>query len=186
MTIQYTKVTWYSKLIALILFILLPVWGFYLGRKYERAAMPQTAGYESTVYTSGMDEYISKAALLTPSHDGKIFVAYKLLGDSLEGSTKTLYVWAYIQEYYVEDGKLQEGSGMSVPIAIQARLIGKYYLPVSYEIPQDGGQYAVDVKRIFPTEFHDFIFGKDVGEKNDELRKLEKQLQVNAKNYYKL
>jgi len=34
MTIKYNKVTWYSKLLALILFVILPFIGFYLGMKY--------------------------------------------------------------------------------------------------------------------------------------------------------
>ena len=35
MHIQWNKVTWYSKLLALILFVALPFIGFYLGIKYE-------------------------------------------------------------------------------------------------------------------------------------------------------
>src|ERR1044072_2461483 len=35
MAIQWNKVTWYSKLLALILFVALPFTGFYLGIKYE-------------------------------------------------------------------------------------------------------------------------------------------------------
>ena len=34
MTIEYNKVTWYSKLLALILFVALPFIGFWLGMKY--------------------------------------------------------------------------------------------------------------------------------------------------------
>ncbi|MEI8061920.1 MAG: hypothetical protein WCG97_01325 [bacterium] len=37
MTIKFNKVTWYSKLAALILFILVvPTLTFYIGREYER------------------------------------------------------------------------------------------------------------------------------------------------------
>lgn len=58
MKIEYTKVTWYSKLLALILFIGLPFLGFYLGSKYEKlvvAAEPSqivTAGTTSSQTTS--------------------------------------------------------------------------------------------------------------------------------------
>src|SRR3989344_2020874 len=37
MKIEWTKVTWYSKLLALILFVLLPLTGFYLGIWYQKA-----------------------------------------------------------------------------------------------------------------------------------------------------
>ena len=36
MKIEMRKVTWYSKLLALILFILLPFIGFWFGMEYER------------------------------------------------------------------------------------------------------------------------------------------------------
>ncbi|MEK7187385.1 MAG: hypothetical protein AAB691_00885 [Patescibacteria group bacterium] len=35
MTIEWNKVTWYSKLIALVLFVALPLAGFYLGMMYQ-------------------------------------------------------------------------------------------------------------------------------------------------------
>ena len=182
MSIQYTKVTWYSKLLALILFIAMPFWGFWLGRKYERAAMPTPTQIESS---QEVQDFVG-SKLISPSHNGKVFVAYKLLGNKTEDNIRTLYVWAYIQEYYKDGNRLREGTGMSLPIAIQTKLLGKIYLPVSYEIPRDGSDYATDVRRIFPTEYHDFIFGKDIDEKNAELRKLESQVQTNAKSFYKL
>ena len=37
---QYNKVTWYSKLAAMILFIALPFMGFYLGMKYQEGLNP--------------------------------------------------------------------------------------------------------------------------------------------------
>lgn len=38
MAIEWQKVTWYSKLLALALFVALPFMGFYLGMKYENVA----------------------------------------------------------------------------------------------------------------------------------------------------
>jgi len=37
---KFNQVTWYSKLLAMILFIALPFLGFYVGMKYERAIVP--------------------------------------------------------------------------------------------------------------------------------------------------
>mgnify|MGYP001560749866 CR=1 FL=1 len=37
MTIEWNEVTWYSKLLALVLFVALPFIGFYFGVKYEKA-----------------------------------------------------------------------------------------------------------------------------------------------------
>jgi hypothetical protein len=49
MTIQWNKVTWYSKLIALILFIALPFIGFYLGITYQKM---RAAGFEGKTIIS--------------------------------------------------------------------------------------------------------------------------------------
>jgi len=37
MTILWNKVTWYSKLIALVLLVVLPTAGFILGMEYQKA-----------------------------------------------------------------------------------------------------------------------------------------------------
>ena len=38
---KYNQVTWYSKVIAMVLFIALPFVGFYLGMKYQEGINPQ-------------------------------------------------------------------------------------------------------------------------------------------------
>ena len=43
MKLQWNKVTWYSKLIAVLVFLGVFVWAFYLGRQYE-----EIAGMEAT------------------------------------------------------------------------------------------------------------------------------------------
>lgn len=39
---KYNRVTWYSKVIAMVLFIALPFIGFYLGMKYQEGVNPPT------------------------------------------------------------------------------------------------------------------------------------------------
>lgn len=39
MTIQWNKVTWYSKLVAVVLFVGVFFLGFYLGREYEEVRL---------------------------------------------------------------------------------------------------------------------------------------------------
>jgi len=45
MKIQWNKVTWYSKLIAVVLFIAVFFLGFYLGREYEEARSGEGQGH---------------------------------------------------------------------------------------------------------------------------------------------
>jgi len=44
MSVQWTSVTWYSKLIALVLFVALPFLGFWLGVRYGEARVTATGG----------------------------------------------------------------------------------------------------------------------------------------------
>ena len=39
--ISYTTVTWYSWALAIIMFVGLPIAGFYVGRWYEHETIPQ-------------------------------------------------------------------------------------------------------------------------------------------------
>jgi len=48
---KVNSVTWYSKLLAIILFITLPFFGFYLGMKYQEA----TAIKENTVTNNNLN-----------------------------------------------------------------------------------------------------------------------------------
>ena len=49
MRIKWNEVTWYSKLLALIIFILFPILGFYVGVTYERAELEARGAHFSTV-----------------------------------------------------------------------------------------------------------------------------------------
>ncbi|HSX57731.1 MAG TPA: hypothetical protein VLE47_00470 [Candidatus Saccharimonadales bacterium] len=49
---KFNQVTWYSKLIALILFVALPFIGFYLGMQYQELTHPTTEVQTTTVSNS--------------------------------------------------------------------------------------------------------------------------------------
>ncbi len=66
--IEWNKVTWYSKLLALILFVALPFLGFYYGMEYQKTLLsienisPDTAVSSSTQNLSCVTEYYSNPA----------------------------------------------------------------------------------------------------------------------------
>ena len=49
---KYNQVTWYSKVIAMVLFIALPFIGFYLGMKYQEGISPQINNVVNTTQKS--------------------------------------------------------------------------------------------------------------------------------------
>lgn len=72
---KFNQVTWYSKILALILFISLPFAGFWLGAKYEKATTLDDTKTEQTVsgYTSLIDT--DEIAVQTKYENG--FLKYK-------------------------------------------------------------------------------------------------------------
>ncbi len=165
-------------MISLVLIIAAFLSGKTYGRKDSRESSNSPSGT--------VESFISNAPLTAPQFGGKIFVAYKTLGEIPEGNGKILYAWAYIQEYYVEDGTLRTGSGASIPLAIHTKPVGEFFLPTSYETPRDGSLFAADVAKLFPKNIQDLISGKNTAQRNAEIKKLENQTLANAKAYFKL
>lgn len=76
MKIEWNKVTWYSKLVALMLFVTLPSMGFYLGIQYQKAISPTTSSTSSTsIKTSeGSTDTATSSARKIDITDWKTFV----------------------------------------------------------------------------------------------------------------
>lgn len=84
------SVTWYSKLAAAIIFIVLPFVGFYLGMKYQEA-----------VSTSNTDTIVDSGN----NNDSDSNVAWETLVSTIEITVKTKY----------EDGKLKYTGTVQTP-----------------------------------------------------------------------
>jgi len=63
-----------------------------------------------------------------------------------------LYVWVRCGEFILQNGKLKELSGISVPAKIDYPNELSFYdlSKFSYEVPRDGSLYSKDIKTIFP------------------------------------
>lgn len=118
------------------------------------------------------------------SPDGQTFVSYEVLGEEVQGNLRNLYVWALIQEYYIGEGKLAEGSGSSLPIKIVEENTNNEWVPQSYRAPGDGTQYSKDIQEIFPQDVHDKIFAS-TADHNARAERLQVENQQKAENYFK-
>ncbi|MFO7874848.1 MAG: PspC domain-containing protein [Bacteroidales bacterium] len=100
------------------------------------------------IQRSQIKDYL-KNEFISPSFGGEIFADYYIFGKD----SNNIYLWAYISEYYKEDGDLQQGTATSLPISLKLQrqeIIG-------YSIPGDGASYSRDVRNIFPANYHDNI-----------------------------
>jgi hypothetical protein len=97
-------------------------------------------------------QYISANSLLAPtSSGGRVFVAYQDLGEGQNGTTTTRYIWALIQEYYLDHGTLERGTGSSIPLAIHLIHQSGQDIVTGYDAPRDS-DYGGDIARIFPQD----------------------------------
>ena len=52
------------------------------------------------------------------AYGGKVFAAYQVMGTEQAGQVIKLYLWALVQEYYVEQNTLKDGTASSVPVVL--------------------------------------------------------------------
>ncbi len=129
----------------------------------QTAALEQAQKNRVFSYTSHdfVIHYLEQSSLVKPNFGGKVFVAYEDLGNTTKGLFTEQYVWAHIQEYYVENGVLKEGTGASLPLLLTVKKNGNTYVIINYEAPGDGAAYSQDIKRIFPESTQELILGQD-------------------------
>ena len=80
--------------------------------------------------------------------DFKVFTDIAKLGIRQCKDETYVYVWALVESYYIQDGKLIHNSGSSIPY----KFILKNDEIITYEIPKDGSEYAKSIKKIFPID----------------------------------
>lgn len=76
-----------------------------------------------------------------------------------ENNPFPLYVWVRCGEFIIQNGKLKELSGLSVPTKINYPNQLSFYdiSKFSYEVPRDGSLYSKDIKTIFPLNVQNRI-----------------------------
>ena len=88
------------------------------------------------------------------SKAGEMRCAYRPLGQS----GKRVFVWSMCSELLAVDGRLVDGSGMSLPAAFEIEVDSGHARVAGVEVPQDGSGYAPSIRRIFPADIWPAIF----------------------------
>lgn len=78
--------------------------------------------------------------------EGKIFTAYKLLGQD----TNNVYLWVYMKEY----NGYQSGI---LPLVLNVTYKNNSLQIISHQKPRDGAYYSLDIKSMFPKELQDQV-----------------------------
>lgn len=108
--------------------------------------------------SSAVEGYLA-AFLIEPAYGGQVYCASETLEVEQVGDAIKAWVWAVCEEFYVEEGVLQVGSGFSGPLMVyllsneqdyQPGARDRSYMATGYAKPGDGSEMADDINRIFP------------------------------------
>ncbi|MBB6452642.1 hypothetical protein HNQ94_001088 [Salirhabdus euzebyi] len=106
-----------------------------------------------------METYLTND-VMKPNFGGNVYSAYEILDSNKEKGE--VYLWALIEEYYVEGEKVDLGSGMSVPMVLHVKIDQGTLQILDHTLPQDGSYYTEDVKKLFPKNTHNKIFNYSI------------------------
>lgn len=124
------------------------------GEGATTSAMTDKDYYEKAV------EFVKNEKIKTEDHINTKegyhkFAIYEGFGVAEENGTTYAYMHIGDSSYYLENGKIEQGSGSSM--AYKVKFVNGE--PVSYENPTDGAGQEADYKRLFPTDVFKKIYG---------------------------
>lgn len=143
-----------SKAVSLILVVLVVVSVGCQGLVQTKT--PTVSSPELSTPSEEIDGYLA-SQLLPSSFGGVVFCAHQTLAvESKEGAT-TSYLWVLCQEFYCHQQQLEVGSGVSLPVALEAKRQDGGRWSFEHRTPRDGLSYDADVSTIFPTRVQRLI-----------------------------
>ena len=86
-------------------------------------------------------------------------------------------------EYYVKNGVLMQGTGVSMPVALISVHSRSGDKIMEHQKPVDGEGYGDSIRKIFPKKYHKAIFAESK-EYNRRADSLLKDTERQAKIYY--
>jgi hypothetical protein len=107
--------------------------------------------------------------------NGKIYCEYDVLDAEIAGVNGKLYLWAFCQEYYHKDQKLEAGTGGSFPVVLTIRQENNQVEVISHQKPRDGSLYAIDMPVMFSKKAL-AIISVDPKEQNKRVVRMQNQI----------
>ena len=172
------KKGWFWVLLLLCLFLILPVLAFILFTFSSTSCDVGIEVVEEEVVSDferpDREEVVNYLKNIGPSSefDGEIFADYY----EFEVKRDEMLVWAYISEYFLDNGDLSEGVGVSGPYVIifSDDGIDGYWQPKEDD-------YTGSIRSRFPQHLHDSVLNFH-SERNEELDKLIRDVENKAED----
>jgi hypothetical protein len=169
-------------LIIIILLIIIGAGWLFISDKRRQALYNAeiTPTHIESISDVMIGEALNNSNFANTHFGGQVFLAYQKLGEETSGAHATEYVWLVSQEFYVKNGKLLKGSGVSLPLALfydNGNL-------VAVNAPRDGSNYTKDVQSIFPDSIKQLPIFTDVARHDEIVSGLEQQVQTKAHSQF--
>jgi len=105
-----------------------------------RETPQQTSEVNRIISPEAIKDFLVEKVGVT-AFGGKVFCAYQVMGIEQESQVIKIYLWAFLQEYLVEQQSLVEGTGTSEPIVIFVKMQNGKYEIFDYKDAGEGYQY---------------------------------------------
>ena len=138
----------------IVLFILLAFLGteFIIYKNNKSTDQIPPISEESLPEDLLIEEYLNKN-ILKPEYEGRVFCTFHKYGSEEIESQISYYLWVYCEEYYKKDGDVLMGSGVSIPVRLNATKSGNEIEIQNFQQPKDGEGYSKSIKNMFPEDY---------------------------------
>ena len=92
---------------------------------------------EQLIPSGTIKDYLTQKVGAT-AFGGKVFSAYQVMGTEQSGQVTRLYLWALVQEYYLDGQTLKDGTGSSLPVVLFIRQQAGVYQIFDYKDAGEG------------------------------------------------
>jgi len=99
-----------------------------------------------------LEKYLNNI-ILKPEFGGKVFCVFNKYGFEEKDNQIAYYLWAYCEEYYKKGTEILMGSGVSIPVRLNASKKGNQIIITDYKKPIDGEDYSKSIREMFPERF---------------------------------
>ena len=110
------------------------------GLKAQAASTQTYLAVDQIVPSAVIKDYLNQKVGAT-AYGGKVFSAYQVMGVDRSGQVIKLYLWALVQEYYLDQTTLTEGTGSSEPVVLFIKMQSGKYVLFDFKDAGEGYQY---------------------------------------------
>jgi len=138
--------------IVLFLILLLILTGIFI-YKNRIQNITNTPNQESLASEDTVIEDYLNSNILKPEFGGKVFCVFKKYGSEEKDYQAFYYLWVYCEEYYKKGDDVLMGSGVSVPVKLNALKKENEIIIENFTQPIDGEGYSESIKNMFPEKY---------------------------------